>query len=469
MRSVAALLLLAACSPDPRILPSTGHVVLHVDTDAPVPPPAGSAVDPNAPAPLFDRLLVEIFAPGAQEACDGCVAELDLDSETLRAGGSFAIVPPGPAGGVRVRLRMFLDSRRIDGVIAPEAIVEAVAELPPIPAEGPVDASVFLATESVGFPVGSLDAPIVADAGAPSPSRVGSWLPAQRVTCAEQPPIGAVCVPGGAYFMGHPSAEGQPGTFQSAALSAATRQRIVALSPFFLDAREATVADIRASRAVLPSEIFPWSGGDTGIDLADWCPYPTTPNPAREDLPMACITWRGARKYCQSRGGDLPTEAQLEYVLGALESRFYPWGTEEPDCDDTIWARRGGDTMFACGPESGIGGALPLPADIDPNAPPPPRTRDRVALAGGVIFDLAGNQTEWARDYHQEQDAPCWSNPTTNVFINPECTTPGPWRTFRSGSWADAHARVPSAPARRGLDEMTPSVLIGVRCAYPAR
>ena len=464
---IAALLLLAACSPDPVILPPNGHVLLHVDTDAPVP----SSVDPNAPPPLFDRLLVEIFAPGEQEACDGCVAELDLDRDTLLDGGSFAIVPPGPAEGVRVRLRMFLDSRRIDGLIAPEAIVEAVAALPPIPAEGPIEASVFLATESVGFPVGSLEAPIAADASALSHSRVGSWPPAQRVGCAEQPPAGAVCVPSGAFFMGHPSAEGQPGTFQSAALSAATRQRLVALSPFFLDVREATVADIRASRAVPPSDIFPWSGGSTGSDLADWCPYPTIPDPAREDLPMACITWRGARKYCQSRGGDLPTEAQLEYVAGALESRFYPWGSEEPDCDDTVWARRGGSTMFVCGPPEGIGGALPLPADVDLNAPPPPRTRDRVVLPDGVIFDLAGNQTEWARDYHQQQDEPCWSTPTSNVFINPECTTPGAglvWRTFRSGSWADAHARVPSAPARRGLDEVTPSVLIGVRCAYPA-
>ncbi|HZO13199.1 MAG TPA: SUMF1/EgtB/PvdO family nonheme iron enzyme [Polyangiaceae bacterium] len=473
MKRVAALLALAACTPD-DLRPPTGHVLLHVDTDAPVAPPPGTPLASDAAAPLFDRLLVEVFEPGETQPCDGCVAELDIDTDVLSRGGSFAVVPPGPTSGLRVRLRMFLRARLVDGVIAPEATVEVVAALPPVPEEGAVDASLFLPTDAVGFPRGSLEQPVDTEPGAFTNSRVGTWAPAQRRDCAGAPPARTVCVPGGAFFMGHPRVQFEPGSVENTGITDATKQRVVVLAPFFLDAHEATVAEIRASGAVATDAVVFWSGGTTGANETDWCPYTASPDPVREALSMSCIRWSGARQYCQARGGDLPTEVQLEYVMGALQSRLFVWGSDLPDCDDTVWARRTEPVFLACAeglPPADIGGPVALPSGIDPNAPPPPRTRDRLVLPTGVIFDLAGNQAEFSLDYHQTQDEPCWNQPSSNVFFDPYCATSGmlgPSHTFRGGNWADAHHYITAAAMRRGMGETLLTAGIGLRCAFPS-
>src|SRR6185369_9616170 len=65
-----------------------------------------------------------------------------------------------------------------------------------------------------------------------------------------------------------------------------------------------------------------------------------TPEPGDDEgLPLDCTSWAKARAFCQSRGMDLPTEAQLQYAAGGLASHLYVWGDDEPSCDDAVFNR----------------------------------------------------------------------------------------------------------------------------------
>lgn len=49
----------------------------------------------------------------------------------------------------------------------------------------------------------------------------------------------------------------------------------------------------------------------------------STSNP---DDPRTNIMWVEAQRYCEARGGRLPTEAEWAYAARGTESRRYPWG-----------------------------------------------------------------------------------------------------------------------------------------------
>lgn len=463
---LAASSLLAACDAESVVLPAEGHVLVHVDTDAPVPPPPGSLAAPGTPAPLFDRLSVEVYAPGSAEPCDGCVRELQLDEAVLRAGGSFAVEPAGARSGVRVRLRMYRAAGHLEGEPAPEATVETTVRLPDVPREGAVDVRVFLPTDAVGVPAGSIEAPLPAEAGAWSASRAGTWPGAQRIDCPAPPAPGEVCIPGGAFWMGNPLAQEDPKL-------AATRQRLVVLSPFYLDAREVTAGEYRAAKLPV-GEVVYWSGDTAGDEVEDFCTLSLPTVESRDALPIACITWAGARAYCQARGADLPTEAELEYVLGGLASNPYLWGVDPPRCADAIWSRAEtsitGFTNFYCSadvPPGDIGGALVLPPDAADQAAAPPRLRDRLVLPTGTVFDLEGNVTEWARDTWNRQDEPCWTHEGPNVFVDPLCETPGvdgDLRPIRGGGWG-SNASTLRAAHRTANKAIEAALTGGMRCA----
>src|SRR6202044_847618 len=133
---------------------------------------------------------------------------------------------------------------------------------------------------------------------------------AVRTSCVGTPPDGQVCIPGGAFWMGG-------GLLQGGGETDAI-ERIVVLSPFFLSAHEVTVSELRAGKLDM-TQIASWSGSLSGDESSDWCTITTSPGP-HESLPANCITWQGARDYCLAMGGDLPTEAQLEYVMSGLVS-----------------------------------------------------------------------------------------------------------------------------------------------------
>ncbi|HEY8075880.1 MAG TPA: SUMF1/EgtB/PvdO family nonheme iron enzyme [Labilithrix sp.] len=455
MKRALVLLALAACSDTVHVEPAQGEVLLYVDTDAPLAVAPDAPDASTAPPPLFDRLSIEIFPPGATTPCAGCVNAFDVDTDLFRtAGASVGIAPTPGEDGWRARVRLFGVAHTFpDGSPDPAATIERVVALPAVADTGKIAVTVVLATDDVGK-TAPLDAPTAPDAdGAPSPSAVGTWPGATRVDCADAAPAGMVCVPGGAFWMGD-----EHRVFTSIPGHDGFVPRLVVLAPFFMDATEVTVARFRAAGQTT----LTWSGGSTGDRLTDFCTWTASPGPF-EQRPLECIRQLLARATCKASGGDLPTEAQYEYVLGALVSHTFPWGEDLPSCDDAIHGRTGwgifaGDSAECITPAPPGG-----PTDVG-------RGRlDRLALAGGEIVDLAGNVAEWARDDWNRHDEPCWSG--AGVLHDPVChgvsAADGAANAVRGGDWlvpGGELQRVERASAPTST--LTPE--IGFRCVRKA-
>ena len=329
---------------------------------------------------------------------------------------------------------------------APDSTIDYSVAVPPI-AEGTVaDATVALATGDVGVPVGA-DTPLALVPGKPGPSHVGTWPGAERVDCAAPPPDGEVCVPGGAYWMGDPSATGWTSVLTGA-------QRLVVLSPFTIDSTEVTIATLRAAGLAADAS---WSGS-MGTASLDYCTFSTTQGGPTDGLPVTCIDWNKARAYCRAKGKDLPTEAEFEFASGGGHGNPFSWGVDPPTCTEAVFSRWPGvapdcldsavDTMHG-GP-----------------APPGSGSRDVLALPTGKVFDLAGNVEEWMRDDWSTDGGSCWSSP--GVYNNPVCSAGGADASARGGSWGATGGLL-----RAGLRDYggkTQSVnFVGFRCARDAQ
>ena len=470
-------LLVASCGGSTtESLPPLGQVLLFVNTDAPLPPPPGQQLAPEDPAPLFDRLRIELFAPGQTEPCPGCSREFEIDRDKVARGQiSVGVAPkPGERGYV-ARLRLFRGLTVRDGEPPVLSTIEAFAALPVVAKEGIVKATVVLPVDDVGVPRGSLEAPVEPDPGTPDSALVGSWAPATRVPCSESPREGEACVPGGAFWMGNPILElGDEGANNG-------QTRLVVLDPYFIDLHEVTVAEFRASGLLGSADegnTDPLEGAfvnsvriENGLppfsifDLQYFCDFslePSVPPASNEALALNCVSWNMAHAYCGMQGRELPTEAQYEYVAGALASRVYAWGEDRAGltCEDAAFDRSGVGVFIdgkhgTCRPTDSAGGP----------SPPGSGRLDRVSLAGGEVVDLAANVSEWAVDDWNRLSEACWvSQP---LLKNPRCDQlgqDGDERTGKGGSWGD----VPKPAANRyGASANTMSVGIGFRCVRP--
>jgi len=468
-RSGAPLwLALLACNPEAELLPAEGHIMLHIDTDAWV--PSSTAPSPTEQRALFDSLLIEVFLPGEPQPCPTCLHELTLTADVLETGGSLAIASDGAREGVRVRLSMYLAAHRHGAVIDPTVSVQLTALLPRFPEEGGIPVPLFLPTDAVGAPIGTLDAPIEAAVAEPPPSRVRTWPGAQRLGCADAPRPGEVCIPGGAFWMGNLRASENSTDPQE------TGFRLVTLAPFFIDAREVTVGDLRNGPGDNPMYIALWSGDEGGDDLDDWCSYTLSATGERDSLPMNCIHWAGAVAHCEGRGGTLPSEAQFEYVAGALEWRDFVWGTDIPGCNDANWGRAFGVNSGSSGPKTvctgflapgDIGGPIALPPSPNAAAMEAPRLRDVLLLPTGAVFDLAANLGEWTRDWFQPKDSDCWRVNASNLFRDPVCELPSAVRSFRGGYHTGGASALLAAERHAQLPDTAINEL-GFRCVRPA-
>jgi formylglycine-generating enzyme required for sulfatase activity len=433
----------AACSS--RTLPYSGQLVLYVNTDAPLPPAPGDVLGPTDPFPLFDRMRIEIFLPGQTQACGGCTRDFDIDRTLVGAGqASIGVVPAVGADGYTARVRMFRGAVLEDGQPDPDSTLDTTVALPAIASEGITEATIVLSTDDVAVPQGQ-GAPVTPDPGPPAPGLVGTWPGAQVVPCNGSPAANEACIPGGAYWMGNPLVQGEPYNGGDN-----TRiQRLVTVSPFFTRTTEVTVAEFRAAKLkATPTPNDPIND--------PMCTYTAAPSAKYDPLPVTCVVWQDARSYCQAMGGDLPSEAQFEYMASALESDLYVWGNDEPACGDAVFARM---TNEECPPA-----ALPTK--------PGTGARDRLSLAGNgaPVVDLAGNVQEWALDVYNAEGPPCWG---VGVFQDPVCTakssdpTTVGWRSIRGG----AFVLVPASMRAASRDANPANVyrtIMGFRCVRPA-
>jgi formylglycine-generating enzyme required for sulfatase activity len=233
--------------------------------------------------------------------------------------------------------------------------------------------------------------------------------------------------------------------------------RVAVVAPYWLDAAEVTVGALRASGLATTSD--PARGqGEPGA-----CTYTERPG-AHEALPVTCVSFDLAAKFCAKMGGQLPSEAEIELVGGGRASQRYPWGSEDPACGDAVFARADAVTAQRLIPQTAACASLgttPTPAGSG--------ARDAVILPGGTVVDLAGNVAEWARDVYQELGRDCWHE---GLALDPVCAPPDASRsaprTVRGGSWT-AIAPFLRSTVRASGGSGRGDHATGFRCARPGR
>jgi formylglycine-generating enzyme required for sulfatase activity len=432
----ASVAIAPACA---RTLPPSGQLRLFVDTDALLPAAPGTLPDPARPA-LFDRLRVEVFAPDETSACDDCTRDFGIDHETVLAGrASFGITATPGKPGYRARVRLFRSGGGNVVDPRPTSTLEAVVLLPAIGEEGIIDVHVVLATGDLGHPQGTLDAPVPALAGPADGGRAGTWAASYRRTCAGTAQDGEVCVDGGAYWMGDP-------TFFR------PYERLVAVSPFFVDETEVTVGQLRA--AGFGADIV---HSDDPASQQRFCTFTTTPGPF-EDYPVTCLPRPEMLAYCKKRGGTLVSEAQWEYIGSARRSAPYVWGDDAPTCADAVYAR------FQVGSNPALEACKAL--GVGPQRAGSGK-RDRFDLPAGAIVDLMGNVAELVQDDWDEVTAPCWNVPLQYdpLCVKPPPTAPPFKHTMRGNNFASSLTAASDRAYDPSSSESAASAQIGFRCA----
>ncbi|HEX7671034.1 MAG TPA: SUMF1/EgtB/PvdO family nonheme iron enzyme, partial [Polyangiaceae bacterium] len=144
-----------------------------------------------------------------------------------------------------------------------------------------------------------------------------------------------------------------------------------------------------------------------------------------EDLPINCVDWNQATRFCAARDARLPTEPEWEYAASGGEDRLYSWGSQPPD-DRTCWKSNG-----ACPVKKFPAGQFGL-------------------------FDMTGNLWEWTRDTYGDYPFPPLETPdrASKVYRG------GSW-SRRFEKWMRVRLRNRGAPSFEGAH-------LGFRCARTA-
>ena len=368
-------------------LPPRGQILLYVDTDAPVPAPRGAPFDPGRLSPLVDRARFEVLVDG--EVLPGSSRDFALDEDLLRAQRlSFGVLPAPGDGAVAVRVRLFRADRAQTGEPPAGVALDTVVSLPPVASEGVTEVSIVLRADDFGQRIG----PVPATPGRPPASVVATWRGGRHVACAGPARDGEACVPGGAFFLGDHGFRGRT------LANDIVEERLVWVSPFFLDRTEVTVGAFRARWAELAAAgaTEPLARGQDAGGSSNYCTWGGAAGAEDPRLALSCVPWETARAYCRLLGADLPTEAQLEYVASALgEELAFPWGNDEPACSAAVWGRGGTGAYAQDAKDCRVAGVA------DGVAFPGAGARDRLDPSregGPEIVDLGGNLSEWALD-----------------------------------------------------------------------
>ncbi len=239
-----------------------------------------------------------------------------------------------------------------------------------------------------------------------------------RMPRADHAFVGMSHIPGGTFSMGMIEHGAEPNEGPV---------RLVTLRGFFLDRTEVTVDAYRA------------------CVTKGACPEPLQHSPdctyGRRDgkLPMNCVSFDEADRFCLSVGKRLPTEAEWERAARGDGVLPWPWGDAHPDCDHAV-SKIGRHSADGCSME----GPLPVGG------------RSEGAGPYGTL-DLAGNVEEWVSDFYDDRYDP-------TAVHEPQGPMVGVAHVLRGGSWLSPYAdlRV-SARSWAAAEERGPAV--GFRCA----
>jgi sulfatase modifying factor 1 len=111
---------------------------------------------------------------------------------------------------------------------------------------------------------------------------------------------------------------------------------------------------------------------------------------ANEDLPVVMVKARDAADYAAWAGKRMPTEAQWEAAARSPDARFFPWGNNPPE-----WIRPRAFHQ--------IDPVMSFPADVSPYG----------------VFDMAGNASEWTKDWFESRYYNTFRNTTADNPTGP--------------------------------------------------
>jgi len=161
---------------------------------------------------------------------------------------------------------------------------------------------------------------------------------------------------------------------------------------------------------------------------------------AMSDHPMVCVSWYGAKAFCDYYGWRLPTEAEWEYAArGGYDDPYYqyPWGSNTIDCTKANYYN---GSSYYCNP---------LNLTDAPYTSPVGYYGPQGAYG---LCDMSGNMWEWCQDWYDD----------SYYSVSPEGNPTGPdagWsRVLRGGSWlyVGSYCRVSSRftglPVSRGYN-----------------
>ena len=492
-----------------------GEVVLTVDTDAPVPTLASrlrvdmfdasgtwfASRDFGLPDPSDWPTSFAVSAPGDGGAAtvtvrlraypDGQVrdylGETFQDWPAPAPGGDPGTIVPTPTPPAGATPRLYDGSQDVTPATEPQPLVTIDRLLRVTVVHGLLQGAAVVMRGACFATMADMaedttcvdtEATRVADAdlplSAPPPAQpaplVGTFgasactaTPRTGTTAPDGTPLhdAEVCVPGGAFVFG----DGATPTIPADPVSSAP-QRIAVVPSLLVDTYEMTVARYRAILAggftgppgppgVLANDAAIPSGASSLTDETNlpYCTYSDQPM-GRETMPLTCASWATARAVCQFLGGDLPTEAEWEYVsaqAGRPSKTRYPWGDATPTCPQAVFAR-------------GVDGVTSAPdvcADLG-FGPQPVGSAGDVSTGLGVI-DLAGSATEWTLDAAESLASQCWMSAPLEA---PSCQIAGASSySLRGAAWLTPFlAPVTLLATTRARGSPAGNAAVGFRC-----
>ena len=191
-----------------------------------------------------------------------------------------------------------------------------------------------------------------------------------------------------------------------------TPHKVVLTQPFCMDATEVTAGAyeecVKAGKCEEPYKWDPWAS------------YPRFPK-----RPVNLVSLDKATAYCTWKGKRLPTEAQWEWAASGGESIEWPWGNEEPTCqNDLMDFTPFGAPKSAPGGDVGCRGGGPSDVMSFP--------KGAKVWPSGKLFDIAGNVWEWTRDMAMPYPSEKQTDPEiTEVPGRPDNTV----FSIRGGGW----------------------------------